>query len=104
VAVDAAGHTPGTTALLVESNGERGMILGDIVHSVPELLRGWRFAVHTDPAEAVAAIERLRALLVADEIPCTAAHLTGMTWGRVRRESGKFHWEPINGGSMKEGR
>lgn len=94
-AIDAAGHTPGTCALLLESGESRALILGDVVHSVPELLYGWRFPVHADPVAALAAIERLRDLAETDNIPVTAAHLTGMAWGRVRRDGDRHLWDPL---------
>lgn len=94
--VDAAGHTPGSVALLLSSEGEQGMLLGDIVHSVPELLTGWRFAVHTDADTAVTAVRRIRNYLASERIPCSAAHFTGMRWGRVVRDGELYRWKQLD--------
>lgn len=45
---DASGHTPGTSALLIESDGWRVLLLGDIAHTQPELVHAWRFRMHVD--------------------------------------------------------
>jgi glyoxylase-like metal-dependent hydrolase (beta-lactamase superfamily II) len=95
-AIDAAGHTPGTTALLLESEGERGVILGDIVHSVPELLYGWRFPVHHDWTAALAAIARLRTFLADEHLPCTASHLYGMAWGQIDTTENGYTWQRLD--------
>ncbi len=94
-AIDAAGHTPGTDAFLLECDGERALLLGDVVHSVHELLFGWRFPVHDDPEAALTSLARIRALLVEQQLPCSAAHFTGMSWGRVIDDGTRFTWHPI---------
>jgi glyoxylase-like metal-dependent hydrolase (beta-lactamase superfamily II) len=94
--IDAAGHTPGTNAFLLESDGESAMLLGDVVHSIHELLFGWRFPVHHDSQAALDAIARVRTLLVDLNIPCSAAHFTGMSWGRVLDSGDRFLWEATN--------
>ncbi|HVW45076.1 MAG TPA: MBL fold metallo-hydrolase, partial [Amycolatopsis sp.] len=82
-AIDAAGHTPGTCALVIESAGERGLLLGDIVHTQPELLYAWRFRTHDDPVRAVKQIVAIRSLLADEDIPCSGSHFPGLSWGKV---------------------
>ncbi|HVW45175.1 MAG TPA: MBL fold metallo-hydrolase [Amycolatopsis sp.] len=91
-ALDAAGHTPGTTVFLLSSGDERGALLGDLAHTQPELLNGWEFMVHADPAEAVRSITKFRDWLAAERIPCAAAHFPGMRWGQVTRTESGHEW------------
>ncbi|MBB6407169.1 hypothetical protein [Arthrobacter sp. AZCC_0090] len=94
--LDAAGHTPGTDAFIISSNGERGVLLGDIVHCQPELLYGWKFPVHTQAVSALQSVERMRDDLVEEQLPCSASHFTGMTWGRVVKNGNGYGWMPEN--------
>jgi glyoxylase-like metal-dependent hydrolase (beta-lactamase superfamily II) len=95
-AIDAAGHTPGTDAFLLESDGERALLLGDIAHSVHELLFGWDFPVHYDHEAALAALRRVRSLAVEQHLPVSAAHFTGMGWGYVTHDGDRFRWQSIH--------
>lgn len=91
-AIDAAGHTPGTTVMQLSSNGERGFLLGDLAHTQPELLNGWTFIVHEDPERAVQSVVTIRNRLADEQIPCAAAHFPGLRWGKVVREGDEYTW------------
>lgn len=93
--IDAAGHTPGTDAFVLESDGKQAMLLGDIVHFIPELLYSWRFPVHLDTDAALDSIAMVRSLLVESGMPFSAAHFTGMPWGRLTEQSGRYTWHLI---------
>jgi hypothetical protein len=95
-AIDAAGHTPGTCALMLSSNGDRGMLLGDIVHSPPELLNVREFRIRADPAAALSSVRKIRDLLVDEGIPCAAAHFPGLRWGRVVRMKEGHEWVELS--------
>ncbi|MCU1480922.1 MAG: Glyoxylase, beta-lactamase superfamily [Subtercola sp.] len=87
--VEASGHTPGSSVLRLTSDGEQGMLLGDLVHSQPELVKDhWHFFAHLDPEAAMDAIERVRKELVDTKMPFGAAHFPGLRWGRLSTESG----------------
>jgi glyoxylase-like metal-dependent hydrolase (beta-lactamase superfamily II) len=81
--LDAAGHSPGNTVFELASDGCRGLLLGDLVHTVGELLHDWQLGFHHNAREAGAAIRRFRELLVLEELPFAAAHFPGMRWGRL---------------------
>jgi glyoxylase-like metal-dependent hydrolase (beta-lactamase superfamily II) len=91
-ALDAAGHTPGTTVFLLSSGGERGALLGDLAHSQPELLNAWEFMVHDDPPEAVRMIAKFRDWLAAERIPCAGAHFPGLRWGLITPGEDRYEW------------
>jgi glyoxylase-like metal-dependent hydrolase (beta-lactamase superfamily II) len=77
------GHTPGSTVFELASGGQRALLLGDVVHSVVELLEpGWEFAFDTDRAAAAAVREQVRAELRQTGDPAAAAHFPGLAFGR----------------------
>lgn len=90
--IDAPGHTPGTVVFELASEGERGFIIGDLVHTIPELLDTWEFLVAHDQQMAEKSLREIRNLIVEDDIPCVGSHFTGMRWGRVRRGSDGYQW------------
>jgi glyoxylase-like metal-dependent hydrolase (beta-lactamase superfamily II) len=84
--LESSGHTPGSTVLLLESGGEKGLLLGDLVHSEPELYDdNWDFVNHVDHDAGRASIEKIRKLILDEVIPFAAAHFTGMRWGHLTR-------------------
>ncbi len=87
----APGHTPGTTIVTIESDGGQFWLLGDVYHSVPELVDAIRWCGMAD-GDAMGAL-RTR-LEVADrlehgEIPFAAAHFPGMPAQRLVRDNGR---------------
>ncbi|UZF48231.1 MBL fold metallo-hydrolase [Rhodococcus rhodochrous] len=102
VALDGSGHTPGQVVLELRSQGESGLLLGDLVHAQPELVddnaRGqWNFISHTDHDRAHAAVERFRKRLWDEKIPAAGGHFPGLRWGHVVRDGNKRVWEDIRG-------
>jgi glyoxylase-like metal-dependent hydrolase (beta-lactamase superfamily II) len=88
------GHTPGSTIFVVSSEGQRGLLLGDVAHSTVEL---------TDPTwEAVFDVDRaagkqVRARLI-DEIAdqpdiVAGAHFPDLRFGRLITVAGERRFE-----------
>jgi glyoxylase-like metal-dependent hydrolase (beta-lactamase superfamily II) len=82
-ALDAAGHTPGNTVYELASDGERGLLIGDLVHTQGELVHAWDLNFGYDRPQALEAIERFRKYIYDNELPFAAAHFPGMKWGRL---------------------
>lgn len=82
-AMEASGHTPGHTVLELSSRGERGLLIGDLVHTQGELVGSWDFAISHDHAKAIEAVDRFRGYLYDNALPFAAAHFPGMRWGRL---------------------
>lgn len=60
--VDAPGHSPGHTGLLIESNGERLLAVVDLLHSLPQFkYPHWHFAYDSDRSLAAQSRQRLLA-------------------------------------------
>jgi glyoxylase-like metal-dependent hydrolase (beta-lactamase superfamily II) len=95
-ALEASGHTPGHTVVELTSRGEKGLLIGDLVHTQGELVEGWMFYVNKDTGKALEAIERFRKYVYDRKIPFAAAHFPGMKWGRlVKGDAGKIAYETI---------
>jgi glyoxylase-like metal-dependent hydrolase (beta-lactamase superfamily II) len=102
VALDGSGHTPGQVVLELRSGGEKGLLLGDLVHAQPELVddndRGqWNFISHTDYDRAYAAVEHFRKRIWDEKLPVAGGHFNGLRWGRVVQDGGKRTWEDVSG-------
>jgi glyoxylase-like metal-dependent hydrolase (beta-lactamase superfamily II) len=89
----AAGHTPGSVIYVLESGGQRALLLGDVVHSVAELLEpGWRFLFDSGPEAAARVREAISAELRETGVPAAAAHFPGLRFGRFTSEPGHREW------------
>ena len=90
VARPAPGHTPGTTILSVESDGDRLWLLGDVYHSAPELTDaiGWSGMGDRDAVGALRTRLRVADILEHEEIPFAGAHFPGLPLQRLVRLDG----------------
>lgn len=92
-AVSAAGHTPGHMAVLLTSEGERLLCLGDTFYDRIQLRRPeWWTRFDVDGAASVAARLRLLALVADGDIPVAVYHLPFPGLGRIRRAGGVYEW------------
>jgi glyoxylase-like metal-dependent hydrolase (beta-lactamase superfamily II) len=96
--LEASGHTPGETVLELVSNGERGLLLGDLVHAEPELIDEnvggkWDFVAHVERENALESVERFKKILVDQKLPFAGAHFPGLRWSRINRSDGGLVWE-----------
>jgi len=93
-AVDASGHTPGHTAYLIASRGERLLIWGDTIH-IPEV----QFAhpeitmvPDTDPDAAAAMRRRLLDMAARERMLVAGMHLHFPGFGHVARDGNAFRF------------
>lgn len=96
----AAGHTPGTVVVRLESAGERAVFAGDCIHH-PGQAGNCALGNHADhsPADAAAVRARLLAECAETGALLVPGHFTGTGCGRVSRhgDSYRFHFEPEGG-------
>ncbi|MDR2391487.1 MAG: MBL fold metallo-hydrolase [Planctomycetota bacterium] len=90
-AVDAAGHTPGHTAFLLESGGEKIFFVGDIVHAAAlQFPRpGLNARYDMIPGQAGPARLRLLERAAQDKLPIAGAHLPFPGIGDVAKGEGE---------------
>jgi glyoxylase-like metal-dependent hydrolase (beta-lactamase superfamily II) len=94
--VDAAGHTPGHTAIVIGSGAERMLCVGDCFHDPLQLSHpGWCTPWDIDPERAVRARGTLLAWAAAEDLLVHAYHMPFPGLGRVRRRGEVFAWEPL---------
>jgi glyoxylase-like metal-dependent hydrolase (beta-lactamase superfamily II) len=91
--MSAAGHTPGSTIVVLSSGDDRAMLLGDVVHCPVELVDDeWAGMYDVDPELALRTRTALAKELEGRDIPVAAAHFPGMQFGRLLTGSGQRSW------------
>jgi len=95
-AVGAAGHTPGHTAMLLESDRERLLCTGDLFYDRLQLRHpAWSTPWDHDRAGAIASRRRLLDWAADEGVLVHAYHLPFPGLGRVTREHGAYAWTPL---------
>ena len=91
--MDGAGHTPGSTIIVLSSGEERAMLLGDVVHCPVELLDDeWDGMADVDPELARRTRLALMRELEGADVPVAAAHFEGLQFGRLLAGQGTRSW------------
>jgi glyoxylase-like metal-dependent hydrolase (beta-lactamase superfamily II) len=97
--VNAAGHTPGHSAILLESAGERLLCAGDSFYDPLQLSHpGWWTPWDTDAPRSVHSRLRLLNWAADENLLVHAYHLPFPGLGRVTRHRGAFRWHPAGAG------
>jgi glyoxylase-like metal-dependent hydrolase (beta-lactamase superfamily II) len=91
--MNAPGHTPGSTIIVLSSGNARGLLLGDVVHCPVELLDDeWAGLGDVDPDLAKRTRNALAREIEGTDTPVAAAHFPGMVFGRLLSASGRRSW------------
>ncbi|WP_304167888.1 MBL fold metallo-hydrolase [Phenylobacterium aquaticum] len=95
--VPTPGHTPGHVSVAIESEGQRGLITGDMVHHPCQLAHpDWSPPFDSDP-KASAVMRRGVFADVADQpILVIGTHFAAPTAGHVKRDGAAFRFEESN--------
>lgn len=96
-AVDAAGHSPGLTAYLVESEGKRLLIWADTcIHYVTAVQHPeWQIDVDDDKEKAVATRRRILDMAASEDLAVAGFHMPFPGLGFVERSAGGYRWVPV---------
>jgi len=97
-AVKANGHTPGHTAFAVESDGQKLLIWGDLVHAhaVQFANPGVSFEYDVDQKQAIATRKSIFKAMAASKSLVAGMHLPFPGIGHVRADGkGSYSWVPI---------
>ncbi len=99
VSLSSDGHTPGHISVLVDSGapgGRRALIVGDAwLHPAQVDEPEWASVYDEDPQAARASRSRLLDLAEADDLTLAVSHIPTDGFGRVIRENGARHWQPL---------
>lgn len=97
-AVKANGHTPGHTAYAIESEGQKLLIWGDLVHAhaVQFSRPGVSIEFDIDQKQAIATRRSIMKTMAASKSLVAGMHLPFPGIGHVRAEGkGRYSWVPI---------
>ena len=92
-AIDATGHTPGQTAFLLESDGEKMLFWGDIVHAAALQFPRPDMSAQFDMDPEKSAVTRVSFMekAIAEKLPVAGSHLPFPAIGTVEKgPSGAF--------------
>ena len=89
----AAGHTPGSSVVVVSDGTDRALILGDVIHCPLELMDDdFNFLVDHDQDLANAVREAYARELEGSGVPVAASHFPGLRFGRLWPGEGVRRW------------
>ncbi len=92
--VPTTGHTPGHVSLMIESDGARGMITGDIMHHPCQIAHpDWAPSFDSDKAAAIATRKRVLGEVADEPILVIGTHFPAPTAGRVKRDGDAYRFE-----------
>jgi glyoxylase-like metal-dependent hydrolase (beta-lactamase superfamily II) len=93
--IPSVGHTPGHVSVLIESDGARAVITGDMTHHPFQLAHpDWSFGdMEPDAATAVRTRERLFAEWADQPTLVIGTHYPAPTAGRVHRDGAAFRFQ-----------
>ncbi|MEX0762013.1 MAG: MBL fold metallo-hydrolase [Dehalococcoidia bacterium] len=90
------GHTPGHMSVLIASNNERAMIIGDIAGSPMQLTEtDWFYLPDWDQAMGRDARYRILDMAEQDDMVVMGSHLSPPGWGVIVRWEGKRYWQGL---------
>jgi glyoxylase-like metal-dependent hydrolase (beta-lactamase superfamily II) len=99
------GHTVGHTSYLIESQGQKLLLMGDLIH-VPAVQLGHpdvTIAFDTDPAGAAASRTRVFDQAARDRTLVAGAHMPFPGIGHLRATGKTYQWVPVNFTRMRAG-
>jgi glyoxylase-like metal-dependent hydrolase (beta-lactamase superfamily II) len=87
------GHTPGHSCILIDSNGQQGVILGDVAHSPVQVPQPeWSVGADVDKDRARASREALWDRIAEHGLTVAAGHFPPPNVGRFVRVEGRRYW------------
>jgi glyoxylase-like metal-dependent hydrolase (beta-lactamase superfamily II) len=102
-ATTSRGHTPGHSTYVVESQGQKLVLWGDLMHVAAVQFADPSVTIQFDTDPKAAAVQRRRAYADAAEHGywVAAAHLAFPGIGHLRAEGKSYNWVPANYTSMR---
>ena len=94
--VPTPGHTPGHMSIMINSGGERALVLGDVLHNTSQIQQThWASRADIIPEQAVSTRQSVLDLLETEGIPVAAVHLPAPGFGKIVRLQGRRYWQAI---------
>ena len=90
------GHTPGHLSVLVASDGQQGLLMGDLVHHPAQVSEpGWCTVWDVAPGAAAATRTRVLELVEREGIVAASYHFPAPGFGRIVRQGDLPAWVPL---------
>ena len=90
------GHTPGHMSIVVTSEGQSGLILGDAAHSIVQVHEtDWCSRADIDPEQTRATRRSLMEKLEREGTLIAAGHFPAPGFGKVVRLEGRRYWQAM---------
>ena len=90
------GHTPGHMSLAISSQGENGLVLGDVLHNTVQIENtDWVSRADIDPVQTRITRRELMDRLEREGIPVAAVHLAAPGFGKIVRQQGRRFWQAL---------
>ncbi len=100
--VDATGHTPGHSAVLLQSGGERLLCAGDLFYDRLQLSHPeWYTAWDHDAVRAVRTRRRLLDRAAREHLLVHAYHMPFPGLGTITRHGRAYRWQPLEHGESQ---
>jgi glyoxylase-like metal-dependent hydrolase (beta-lactamase superfamily II) len=94
--VPTPGHTPGHQAVMVTSQGEQAAILGDMVHTPPQVEETeWTAAADVDPELSIATRKQMLDKIESEHVLLCAGHFPHPGFGYLLRRDGRRFFEAL---------
>jgi glyoxylase-like metal-dependent hydrolase (beta-lactamase superfamily II) len=87
------GHTPHHQSVLLDSNGERALVLADLIPTTAHVPLPWIMGYDVEPLVTLETKRRILARAAAEDWLLLFIHDPAVAYGRVRGEKGKYTFE-----------
>jgi hypothetical protein len=83
-------------SIMINSGGERGIILGDVLHNTAQIQQtDWASRADIIPEQAIATRQSVLDRLESEGLPVAAVHLPAPGFGKIVTLQGKRYWQAI---------
>ena len=94
--IETHGHTPGQVSLAISSQGQRGLVMGDVAIHVTQITEvDWRARPEIDPPHAARTREAFLNRAEAENAVVFACHFPRRGFGRIVRSEGRRYWQGL---------
>jgi glyoxylase-like metal-dependent hydrolase (beta-lactamase superfamily II) len=90
------GHTPGHVSVHIESNGQRAVITGDMMHHPIQIANGaidWQMSADVDSPMAAQTRHAFREQLANQPVLVIGTHFGPPTAGHIKQANGNYRFE-----------
>ena len=95
-AIPTPGHTPGHMSIMITSQGERALILGDVVHNPAQVHEtDWVSRADMDPDQTRVTRRTIMEQLEQEGITAASGHFPAPGFGKVVRLEGRRYWQGL---------